>query len=280
MNQDKTNKLSVNYWFLMAIFALTVIAGLVATLFFIRTNSLANKKIADAAEAKRPANVELVTITDNSCKDCFDINTVLNYIKKENINITAQKTVDKNSEEGKQLIQEFDIAKLPAFTLKGELNKLTNLAEFFAQTGDTANSTFVFRQVGAPYVAADTGTIKGRVSLTLLTDTSCTTCYDVTQHETILKNNFGINTTANVVDAKTAAGQALIKKYNIKLVPTFVLSGEVAEYPSLKQAWEQVGTVAADGTHVFNTGVPLMGTYRDLSTNKTITPVAETAPQQ
>lgn len=277
MNEDTKGTLKVNYWFLMAIFGLMVIGSLVAIIFFIRTGSVANEKIAASTEAKRPANIELVTITDTTCTDCFNINQVLDYIKKENVNITSEKTVDRNSDEGKQLIQQFAIKKLPALTIKGELAKLTNLEQFFKQTGDTTDDTFVFRQVGAPYTSVDTGTVKGRISFTLITDVSCTTCYDVTQHEVILKNNFGINITANVIDAKSAAGKALIQKYKITLLPTFVLTGEPAEYPSLTEAWADVGKVATDGAYVF-TGVPLMGTYRDLATNKVITPT--TTPQQ
>jgi len=136
--------------------------------------------------------------------------------------------------------------------------------------------------VGAPYTDTDTGAVKGRIKLSLLTDISCTECYDVTQHELILKESFGIDTTANVVDTKSSAGQALIRTYKIKLVPTIVLSGETDEYPGLKSVWSQVGVVASDGAYVFTTGVPLMGTYKDLTTNKVVTPAppAQTSAQE
>ena len=137
----------------------------------------------------------------------------------------------------------------------------------------------MFRQVGAPYVLVSTGKVKGRIEFILLTDITCTQCYDVTQHETILKQ-FGINASAKVADVKSVAGQALINKYGIKLVPAFVLLGEVGEYPSLKPVWEQVGKIAYDGAYVFTKGVPFMGTYKDLTTNKVITPKVESAPQQ
>lgn len=68
----------------------------------------------------------------------------------------------------------------------------------------------------APYSLSETGEVKGRVGLTLLTDITCTKYYDVTQHETILKNNFGINTTPNVLDSKSAAGRALLLRTNTR----------------------------------------------------------------
>ena len=117
------------------------------------------------------------------------------------------------------------------------------------------------------------------ISFVLLTDITCTQCYDVTQHEVILKQ-FGINAAAKVADVKSVAGQALVGRYGIKMVPTFVLTGDTAEYPSLKAVWPQVGMVASDGTYVFTKGVPLMGIYKDLTTNKIITPKVESAPQQ
>ncbi len=280
MNEQNNGGLKVNYWFLMAIFGLMLVGGIVTIVFFVKTNSLANKNMAATAEANRPANLDITTITDNTCADCFNINPLLDSIKKENVKITNQKTLDKNSDEAKQLIKEFAIKKLPTIIVKGELTKNKNLATFFSKAGDTTGGTFVFRQVGSPYELTDTGEVKGRIKLTLLADTTCTTCYDVSQHETILRQ-FGIITTGTVVDTKSAAGQALIHKYGIKLVPTFVLSGDVASYPDLKTIWSQVGVVAYDGAYVFTKGIPFMGIYKDLSTNRVITPPPPTTtPQQ
>lgn len=263
----------------MAASGFILIGGIVSTAFFLKTNSLANKNITAATETKRPANLEWIAILDESCKDCFDINPVFDYLKKENVNFTSQKNLDKNSEEGKNLIEKYSIKKLPTFILKGELQKNSVLAQFFSKTGDTEENTFVFRQVGAPYSLAATGEVKGQVNFTMITDTSCTECYDVTQHEIILQQ-FGIASPGTVIDAKSAAGQALIKKYRITLVPTFILSGDMNEYPSLKPVWAQVGVIASDGTYVFTSGTPFMGTYKNLTTNKVISPPVQNSSQQ
>jgi hypothetical protein len=68
----------------------------------------------------------------------------------------------------------------------------------------------------------------------------------------------------------------LVSKYQIKAVPTMLISGEVGEYKNLTSIWEQVGTVAGDGTYVF-TKAELMGTYKDLSKNKVVIPPASTS---
>lgn len=276
MNENTTNGLKINYWFLLTVFAVIFISASVTIFFSLKTNSLAGKKMAESAEANRPASLDLVVITDESCKDCFNLNSVLDFIKKENVKINSQKNVDRASDEGKELVAKFAIKKLPTFLLKGELNKNSVLSQFMAKTGDTNDGAFVFRQVGGPFVDTATGKVKGRVNLVLLTDITCLECYDVTQHEIILKQ-FGLQPTSKVVDIKSALGAALVSAYKIKMIPAFVLSGDVKEYPSLTSVWPQVGFVARDGAYVFTKGVPFMGVYKNLTTNKIITPTPEPA---
>ena len=271
--------LKINYWFLLAVSGVIFVSAGVTIFFSLKTNTVANKKMAESAETKRPANLDIVMITDTACKDCFNLNSVLDNIKKENIKVNSQKTIGIASDEGKQLITKYAIKKLPTFLVKGELAKNSVLAKFFSQAGDITDGTFVFRQVGGPYVETATGKVKGRVNLVLLTDTTCLECYDVTQHEVILKQ-FGLQPTSKVVDIKSAAGASFINSYKIKMTPTFVLTGDVDSYPEFKKIWPQVGIIANDGAYVFTKGVPFMGVYKNLTTNKIVTPKTELAPQQ
>ena len=274
MNEDNKNGLKINYWFLRAVFAVILISAGVTIFFSFKTNALANQKLAEAAEAKRPANLDLIVITDAACRDCFDLNSIIDSVKKENVKIGSSRTIDRASEEGKLLIKKFAIKKLPTFLTQGELTKNSVIAKFFSQAGDVINDNFVFRQDSGPYVDTATGKIKGRVKLVLLTDITCVECYDVTQHEIILKQ-FGISAPAKIVDIKSALGKALVKAYVIKMVPAFILSGDVKEYPGIVSVWSQVGIVARDGAYVFTKGVPFMGVYKNLTTNKIITPAPE-----
>ncbi len=278
MNTEQEAKpvLKINYRFLLAVFTIILISAAVTTVIFIKNNKTLNKKIAETAESKRPANLELIIIADQTCKDCFDLNPILSQIANENVKINSNQVINSTSTEGKQLIEKFSIKKLPTFLVKGEMTKNTALTKFFSQAGDTADKTFVFRQVGGPYTDVTTGKVKGRVNLVLITDVTCTECYDVTQHETILKQ-FGMTAPATVVETKSPAGRTFISRYGIKLVPTFILKGEINEYPDFTKVWPEVGMVAYDGAYVFTKGVPFMGTYKDLSTNKVITPAPEPA---
>lgn len=262
----------------MAVFALVLLGTALTTTLFIKNNNVLNKKLAETAEADRPANLELVMLTDKTCANCFDTTAILNQMEKENIKIDSRQILDKDSAEGKELIAKFAIKKLPTFLLKGELTKNSVLSNFFSQAGDIIENTFVFRQVGGPYFDTATGKVKGKVNLVLITDVTCTECYDVAQHEAILKQ-FGITTLAKIADTKSDLGRALVKAYAIKMVPAFVLSGDVKEYPRLTSVWSQVGFVARDGAYVFTKGVPFMGAYKDLTTNKVVTPVPGTDQQ-
>ena len=92
MSEDIKNDLKINYWFLLAMGAIIFISAAVTIFFFLKTNTIANQKLAVAAEAKRPANLDLILITDDTCQDCFNINLVASSIAKENAKIKSQKT--------------------------------------------------------------------------------------------------------------------------------------------------------------------------------------------
>lgn len=276
MIKDTLDKIKINFWFLIIVSAIMVLGALVSTALFVKSNSLINKRLAETTAANRPADLELTILADQKCKDCFDTNSIIAQIKKENVKINSTKTIDISSEEGKQIIGKFAIKRLPTFLITGELTRNSVLNKFFSQAGNVIDNTFVFRQVGGPYVDTAIGKIKGRLNLVLLTDITCTQCYDVAQHEAILRQ-FGMLPTSKVVDIKSAEGIALKNRYRIKTVPTFVLSGDVISYPNFTAVWPQVGMVAYDGAYVFTKGVPFMGTYKNLSNNQIITPSSTSA---
>ncbi len=276
MSQETKPGLKINYRFLLAVSGIIFVSAIVTFFFSFKTNSLTNQRLKAVAEAKRPANLELTIITEESCKDCFNLNPILDNLKKENIKISSSQAIDSATAEGKQLITKLGIKKLPTFLVKGELQKNSVLAQFFSKTGDTIDGTFVFRQVGGPYLDVAAGKVLGRVSMVLLMDIACSECYDVTQHEIILKQ-FGMQPSSKVVDIKSALGASLVNAYKIKMVPAFILTGDVNAYPDFKAVWPQVGIVARDGAYVFTTGVPFMGVYKNLTTNKVITPAPEPA---
>jgi hypothetical protein len=271
--QDGFN-FTINFW-LILILANIIFAGLIIGVGFSwRTNWLLNKKIVAVKEAERPANIDIIVLQESNCQDCSNLGLLIEAIKKENVKVNSEKTVEISSSEGMELINKYSIAKVPTLIISGEIEKDTNLKALWPQLGEVKDSTFVLRQVSAPYVLTNSGDIRGRVKWIMLTDTSCSECYNVTRHEAILKQ-FGMSTQdRQLIDIRFPDGQELVDRYQIKLLPTIILIGDLEVYSSLTKIWPQVGTIEDDGAYVFREGVKQMGAYKDLTTDTVVKPAA------
>lgn len=274
--EPSENKITINFWLLAIIFASILGSAGLGGLYMTRANSIVKAKIVENKEAARPANLDAIIINDQNCKECFKIEPLLTNLQKANIKLTSTRAIDRTDEEAKTLISKYSIQKIPALILRGEVQKDSQLKNALLQSGDINGDTFVLRQIGGPNVLTATGEIKGKTELTLIGDTSCSKCYDVSQHQVIL-SRFGLSPETKTVDYKSLEGKAIINKYKITLIPTFVLTGEVSEYPGLVKIWSQVGTIK-DGAYIFSQGVTSMGVYKDLKSGKIINP-AEVAKQ-
>ena len=273
---EKKNKkrfeFSLSLGLVVALAAIIWVAYLSGIFITFQSNLTLNEKIAEAKEAERPADISIVILQESSCQDCSNLTPLLDAIKKENVKINSEKTVEITSPEGMELINKYSITKVPALVISGEIEKEANLKAMWPQLGEVKEDTFILRQVGAPYVLIDSGDVIGRIKWVMLTDTSCTECYDVANHEIILKQ-FGVPTQdQQVINSQLSDGKELIAKYKIKLVPTIILTGDVGAYPSLINVWSQVGTIEEDGAYIFREGVKQMGIYKDLTTNEIIKP--------
>lgn len=267
-----------NSWLIIGSSAIIFISLVISLIVSGQTSILLNKKLAETKEQDRPAELEIVVLKDSKCQDCFDVQPLVDAIKKENTKINSEKTVEVESAEGAELVSKFNIAKVPTLIVTGEVQKDPNLKALWERMGEVKdNNTFILRQVGAPYVLASSGEVKGRIKVIMLTDKSCSECYQVTNHEVILRQ-FGLSLNdKETIDRDSADGQGLVSKYQIKFLPTLILIGEVGAYPTLKAVWPQVGTVEKDGTYVFREGVKQMGVYIDLTTNQVVKPEANQA---
>jgi len=88
--------------------------------------------------------------------------------------------------------------------------------------------------------------------ITFLTDSGCANCYDVTINEQILTQQYSLNVTTKTVDVNSVEGIALIAKYSITKIPTFIVTGsEATGNQQLQTVWSTVGTVETDGVMVF-----------------------------
>jgi len=271
MSKNKTD-FKIGIWF-FSVFGVLVFVSLTANLLISNaTNISLDKTIAEAKELSRPANLKIITLKPSDCEDCFDIDPILDNIKKSNVKIEEEKSFEYNDEKGKELIKKYNIKKLPSFIVEGEIEKEEDLKKMWSKMGEVKNGVFIFRKTPPPYQITDTGEVKGRIKLTMLIDKNCDACYDVTGHKKIL-SKLGMPVSNNeTIEINNSEGKALLRKYNIKMVPTIIISGDMNEYPNFKKIWTQVGTIENDGAYVMKKGVKRMGTYMDLTTGEIINP--------
>ena len=211
-----------------------------------------SNKISEAKEASRPAEIELITINP-VCTDCFDINKVIDTLKSKNVKITKETTLTKD--ESKDLIDKYKITKLPSLIVKGEIDK-------FDLGLTKKDDVLIFNEPQPPYLDLISNKVEGRVSLTLITDPTCTECTDLGVIVDQLKQLITISS-ENTLTKDQASD--LIQKYSITKIPSIILSKDASVYPTISEDWKQIGTIEIDGTFIARDINP---PYLDLTTNE------------
>jgi thiol-disulfide isomerase/thioredoxin len=278
--QEK-DKIQVNVKLFSILGGVLIVALAVGLVVSFKTNAFVGKKAAETAEANRPAEFKVTLLSDSNCEDCFKLDGFLAAIQKENVKFVEQKNIDWKSDEGKVLVEKYKIEKIPTAIFSGEINKNVKLKNAWSGIGEIIDGNFVLHQSMAPYIEVATGETKGKVEVFFLKDDSCADCYDVMGHKQVLGSGFGLPVqNIKVLSVGSGDGLAMKNKYNITMMPTFVLKGEVEAYESLLGIWSKVGTVEKDGTYVFREGVKQMGAYKNMRTGIVVKPVAATSTNQ
>ncbi len=216
------------------------------------------KKVA-AEEELRPANLNLYLLKDPSCSDCLDLSPLVGSIKNSNVKIQLQKEVLLGTDEAKALVPAYQLKKAPALVVTGEIDKLPPTT--FEKRGDG----LVFEASTPPFTIIVTGEILGLITATIVNDTGCAVCFDITQYLLLFeKAGFHI-TNLKTVDSKSAEGESLIQTYKISKLPSVVLSKDMDVYPNITKIWSQLGTIESDGSFILREANP---PYKDLDTNK------------
>ena len=232
---------------------LTITLGIVLVINIILTSNLSSelKKSSEAAkEAVKPAKIELTVIKNSKCSDCFDISTIVGHIRNVKLNVTKETAYEFDSAKGKELINKYKIAKVPSVIVTGEIDKVN--IQGLVKNEDA----LLFAQPQPPYTNAVTGKIEGKVDLYLLQDPQCTQCKDINSLITQIKvAGIRISEQKNITPGSDE-GKDVIKKYNIRFVPTIILSKDAAAYDIMQSAWPQIGSKEIDGSYVLRLANP------------------------
>ncbi len=206
-----------------------------------------------------------------TCTTCANLTAIGEQLKQFGVAIVSETKFTPESEDGKRLIQAYGITKLPAVILSEGAKEYDMIVQTWKQVGDVApDGSYVLRQINPPYYDLASQKVKGAVSLTNIVDASCATCYNVSLHKSILTNFGVVIAMEKTLDISSMDGKQLVSQYNISKVPTIIMTGDQALYPSLMQVWLSVGSVEKDGAYVFRSIDQLQMPYKDLVTGKIV----------
>lgn len=218
----------------------------------------------DVQQKRTKGKVTLVHLKDEKCINCFDMSLIIDQLEQAGVKITSKQTVHTSSEEGKALISQYKIDKVPTLLFNKEALEYEIIQQVWSQVGtEEIDGKLVLRFVNPPYVNTSTGKTEGLVGLTYIVDETCTECFNASVYGEIFTQSFNMQfATEETAEASSTKGKFLIKKYNITSLPTAVLSKEANAYGSLAESWTQVGTIEKDGAFVFRQ-VELLKNYFD-----------------
>ncbi len=194
-----------------------------------------------AKEDARPADIQVIKLKDSACTDCFNIEKVLDDLKSKNVNVIKEESVDPYSDQGKELVSRLGITKLPTLIISGEIKKpsIENIWKSGWETKSASGKdSVVYTNILPPYVNPSTKEVLGRVSLWYIIDSSCKECQGLLSLVSGLKAQGVALAQEKTIEYKTSEAQDLIKKLGIQRIPAVVLSKNILEYPSVKEALE------------------------------------------
>lgn len=254
---------------LAAIAIVLVIAGIWLT---ISMQDTAVKYADRALNAPRPSlpagptaqaapKLSLIVITASSCADCANLSTTLEGLRSIGFQITGERTLDYSEQAAKELVRKYGAAKVPTVLVQGDTkdSKVSAALKGFGEIN--ADGTIVFTGQQPPYIDTATGSVAGRVNVTVLQDERCTTCQDYSTVADQFKMVGIAIDRQNMVEYNSTEGRALVEKYSLDKVPAVLLSANAWEYSVVQNAWDNVGTRESDGTLVLRKVTP---PYREL----------------
>lgn len=197
--------------------------------------------------------VTMTRLVDTSCTECFNISLIESQMTQAGIIVKKVETIEVNSEKGKELVEKYNITKIPTLLFNKELLAYEQIQQVWKDFGtEEKDGTLVLRTLNPPYKNVKTGKLEGSVTLTYVVDKNCADCFETSAYNKLLKDSFSLHVKEEkTIDASTKEGKDLLKKYNITKIPTVMLSPDASAYPTLSTAWAQVGTSESDGTYVF-----------------------------
>lgn len=207
--------------------------------------------------------VNLTGIYDPSCSECVDLTNTKKQLEAFGIKINNYETIDISSEKGKELAVKNKINYVPTLLISKDIEKYWWLYDGLKTYLIEYDDNYHLSLPTFPYKEISTGTIKGKVKVTYITNKSCEDCFNVTQLKAIFERN-GVYIESEKYFDINAGGRELIYVYNISAIPTAVFSKEISDYVFLRDGLEKIGTFEKDGSFVVRNLDLLNVKYQDI----------------
>ena len=107
---------------------------------------------------------EIIYLKDESCTECYDVTLHRNALENLQLQPSEEKIVDYGSEQGKKLVEDYNIETIPTIILTGELSEFIGFNDLWKQVGTIEeDGTYIFRSIETmgKYKDLITNTIKG-----------------------------------------------------------------------------------------------------------------------
>lgn len=205
----------------------------------------------DIATGKVSGMVAGIAILPSDCSECVNGSQYLASLEGPSFSVIfANKTVlGQSDSEAQALIAKYNVTKLPTVLLDSEITAYPFYTKQILPLGTYGDGWYVLRNVSPPYLELPSGSVRGRVEIVYLKNSSCADCLNITEIGTSIAQMIGasVNGTSEY-EIGSAEGAALAKKYNVSKIPTALFSPELSVYPQVSEWWaSQNNTVESDG---------------------------------
>lgn len=235
--KDKGNMIEIRREYALA----AVILLIAAAVYFSFSSQPAGKPLPTPTPTIPPiqaASVHVVRLAVSGCSDCFDTSLLVQAIQRMGVQVSGEKTVAYDSEEGKNLTAEFRIAYAPTLIAFADAGSPAMPSQFTAFMENQGGGAYVYRKMLPVLFDLNASKFRGRVDVTLLDDPACLKCSDPRALLDEMKAGGVVFNPRVVLDANASQGRDLEKKYGLALVPTVVFSDQLGVYfdrfPNLK----------------------------------------------
>tara|TARA_Y100000310_G_scaffold33096_1_gene31305 strand:- start:389 stop:1696 length:1308 start_codon:yes stop_codon:yes gene_type:complete len=218
--------------------------------------------------------VSVTKIISKDCEKCTDLDTIIDQLELLGITFGEETELEYTSSEAQTLLSKYELDIVPSLILSKDAEEYEVISQLWLQLGTVEDDgSYVVRNINPPAINITTGETTGLVDVTYLTDVSCETCYNVSEHRLVLANPRGLALELNneiTVDISDKEGKELVEKYEITKVPTIILSKQISDY-SAAATLVNFFSIDDDGSHIF-TSTQVMGTYKDLEKDEVVEP--------